>query len=453
MKIIFIILMCLSFFGCSKNQKIDEIVQNTESEVIEIEEEIKVDEKIKTDESNFEKYRLEVSIQNQKKPTYLYVEFKDEDTYCFWSPFGGYLWEDLDYRMTENTISLSKFSNEKPFNIEELNNLFSASDENKFVDFVYDEDFCTFDFKGGYRNGKILITDGATETPDGTICNIGDIEVLKTSGHLVVLENLKVRAEPSINAKSINVNYYFELYGTRDEAFWDSNQFNEDYVMAFENVFYDERIVIPVLLAGKIKHFDAVTVKKDTIDGITAPWYRVNFVDEVASMDYWIFGGYVKEIEDPFTKEYEKLLCESAVQKGLLIPVAKIEEENKKLQTQALNVYGVGDLLRPNRDFIEKNATATEEVPHYYTKYYLNGNCKYSLVTEYVNNDLLQDSPIKIGMTKQEIIDLWGWGEPYKETETTLEYNTYAYSEGAGYEFLLELENDVVVKIVCTIYK
>ena len=56
-------------------------------------------------------------------------------------------------------------------------------------------------------------------------------------------------------------------------------------------------------------------------------------------------------------------------------------------------------------------------------------------------------------MTKQEIIDLWGWGEPYKETETTLEYNTYAYSEGAGYEFLLELENDVVVKIVCTIYK
>ena len=139
--------------------------------------------------------------------------------------------------------------------------------------------------------------------------------------------------------------------------------------MAFENMFYDERNVIPVLLAGKIKHFDAVTVKKDTIDGITAPWYRVNFVDEVASMDYWIFGGYVKEIEDPFTKEYEKLLCESAVQKGLLIPVAKIKEENKKLQTQALNVYDVGDLLRPNRDFIEKNATSTEEVPHYYTKY------------------------------------------------------------------------------------
>lgn len=47
MKIIFIILMCLSFFGCSKNQKTDEIVQNTESEVIEIEEEIKVDEEIK----------------------------------------------------------------------------------------------------------------------------------------------------------------------------------------------------------------------------------------------------------------------------------------------------------------------------------------------------------------------------------------------------------------------
>ena len=48
MKIIFIFLMCLSFFGCSKNQKTDEIVQNTESEVIEIEEEIRVDEEIKT---------------------------------------------------------------------------------------------------------------------------------------------------------------------------------------------------------------------------------------------------------------------------------------------------------------------------------------------------------------------------------------------------------------------
>ena len=326
MKITFILLICLSFFGCSKEQETETLPQNNEvQESISIESPQKIEEKphkieeTKLQNESFEKYRLVVSIEGEKRSSALFVEFLDENTYCFCSPFGGYLWSDLAYKATENTLSFSKFSYKNPFNIDELNDLFSVDNEHQFVDFIYDENFCTFDYKGGYRNGKVLLTDGRTKTPEGTICHIGDTQVVKKSGYLVPIENLKLRKEPSSNAQTGSINYAYELWGMRAEEYRYSNGFNENYILANED-FYDEKNKLSILLAGMIKEFDAITIEQDTIDGITAPWYRICIDSEEMSINYWIFGGYIKEIDNPQTKDYEQLLFDSAVQNGLLVP-------------------------------------------------------------------------------------------------------------------------------------
>jgi len=113
------------------------------------------------------------------------------------------------------------------------------------------------------------------------------------------------------------VEYSFELLQLIDEEFIGSGRFNSDYELNYESYSSGN---LQIVLAGMIRSFDAVTVEKDTIDGITASWYRLPFTDgdEGAVRYYWVFGGYIKEISDPNTKEYEKLFLNSAAAKGLL---------------------------------------------------------------------------------------------------------------------------------------
>ena len=457
MKAAFILLICLSFFGCSKNQETAVSAQKggtqnsiDSADFAGMEEAGGATEENNFESQPFEKYRLAVSIEGAARSSALFVEFLDENTCCFLSPFGGYLWPDLEYKLSGNTLSLSRFPYENPFNIDELNELFSLDSQTQFVDFVYDESFCTFDYKGGYRNGRVMLTDGQTKTPDGTVCYIGDTKAVKKSGHLVPMENLKVRREPTTNAQTGTINYAYEFLWMREEEYRDPNRFNENYTLANEN-FYDEKNTLPILLAGMTTEFDAVTVEKDTIDGITAPWYRISVTDEVMATSYWIFGGYTKEIDDPQTEEYQQLLLDSAVQSGLLVARVATEEEKERPLNQAQAVYDAGEVLYQKGEEMEKNADSTEERPNYYTTYYFNGNRHYSTVVEFVNNDLLQASPVKIGMTKQEVIDLWG--KPHEETGSSLEYNTYGLSEGFGYEISLTVENGFVTRIACTLFK
>lgn len=457
MKVAFILLICLSFFSCSKNQKTEILDQKNKTQnaiAIDVFSEVAETNNNTTEKDfeseSFEKYRLTVSIEGETRSSTLFIEFLNENTYCFCSPFGGYLWPKLEYTLNGNTLSLSKFSYENPFNIDELNEIFSVDTQNQFVDFIYDENFCTFDYKGGYRNGKIMLTDGQTKTPDGTVCYIGDTKVVKKSGYLVPVDNLKIRKEPTIHAQTGTINYNYELLWKREEKYQNSNSFNEQYVIANED-FYDKKNTLPFLLAGLIKKFDAVTVEKDTIDGITAPWYRISIEDEATSLSYWIFGGYIKEIDNPQTKDYQQLLLDSAVQNGLLISKASIEEEKTQLLNQAQTIYDIGKVLYQKGTEIVKHADSTEEKPHYSTTYYFNGNRSYGTVVEFVNNDLIQDTPLHIGMSKQDVINLWG--NPHEETYLGFEYNTHELALGFGYEISLILENDLVTKIVCTFDK
>lgn len=429
--VLLILLICsICFAACSKKSNLHQNIKSA------------------TDEK---KTRFIVSIIGEKYDPHLFIELKDESKYTFRSPYGGYLWSSSDYKINGETISLSVMKEEEPFNIEELNKLFSSKNTNQYVDFIYDKDFNTFYFKGGYRNGNVgLFSENSESTPEGTLCMLGNTKVIKKSGYLVPVENLNVRREPSVKAEFGVIDYGYELLSLTEDEFRGTEMFNKDYAInigTYQNIYTYQNIDSPVLLAGMIRSFSAVTVEKQTIDEITAPWYRISFTDndEGGSRYYWIFGGYIKEIDNYDTKEYEQLFLEAAVQKGYLIPQSKINEEKQKAADQAKLVFDYADPLYKLSSKIEANHDRTAEKKGYYTIYYYNNNCTYSTVVELVNNDLLSSSKLKIGMTKQSVIDLLG--QPAESSSDTIEYNTYEYTQGYGYELSFTIDNNSVSKI------
>ncbi len=389
--------------------------------------------------------RFFISVIGETRDSALFIEFKDENKYTFFSPYGGYLWSSSDYIVNGDTISFSVLKEENPFNIEELNKLFSASNKNQHVDFTYDKDFYTFYLRGGFKNGNVgLFPQKSESTPDGTICTIGNVEVIKKTGYLVPIENLIVRKEPYVKAETGSIDYEFEIFRLTENDYRGTEKFNKDY--AINNNLPANNRISPVLLAGMIKKYSAVTVEKQTIDGITAPWYRISFTDsDGGEWYYWVFGGYIKEIDNPATKEYEHLFFKVAVKKEYLIPLEKIKNEKQKLVNQSKTVLEFAEPLYKLSTKIEFNHDHTGEKKGYYTMYYYNNNCTYSTVVELVNNDLISSSKLKIGMNKQSVIELLG--QPVKSSANTIEYNTFEYTQGYGYELSFTIENNCVSKI------
>ncbi len=431
--LLFALIVCsVCFMSCSKKKNMQ----------------ANIEEKIEKSDDTFigKQNRFLLSIVGETRDSALFIEFENENKYTFFSPYGGYLWGASDYKVKDDTISFSVMKEEKLFNIEELNNLFSLKNKDGYVDFVYDKDFSTFYFKGGYRNGNVgLFPPNSEPTPVGTVCVLGNTKVIKKSGFLVPVENLNVRKEPSTKAETGNIDYGFELLCLTEENYMGTEMFNKDYSKKFDQ--HDSNLISPVLLAGMIRRYSAVTEEKQTIDGITAPWYRISFTDndEGANRYYWIFGGYIKEIDNPDTKEYEHLFFDAAVKSGYLIPQSIINEKKQKLEIQSKRVLEYAKPLYNLWSTIEGKYDRTEEKKEYYTIYYLNDNCTYSTVVELVNNDLLDSSKLKIGMEKQAVIELLG--EPVESTAETIEYNTFEYTQGYGYVLTFTIENNTVSKI------
>ncbi len=96
-----------------------------------------------------------------------------------------------------------------------------------------------------------------------------------------ILENLKMREEPSVNGDVI----YFPYHGTVNGIEINESERNTVY-------------------AGQRFCIMAASTHKDTIDGITSPWYLIRvYSDEYADLDTevreaWIFGGYTRILED-----------------------------------------------------------------------------------------------------------------------------------------------------------
>lgn len=95
--------------------------------------------------------------------------------------------------------------------------------------------------------------------------------------YILILDNIKLRKAPSLSSELVTVG------GVSEEG---------------AGFYYGKR---SIALAGQTCTIFAKTVKQDTIDGITAPWYLIVAygVDEMGldTAEAFVFGGYVKEIK------------------------------------------------------------------------------------------------------------------------------------------------------------
>ncbi len=245
--------------------------------------------------------------------TFYYIEFINESEFTFYCPYGGYNGKNLRYTFKNNKLTLIS-ENGKPFDDDKMNKLLFPKG-NKTV-LIYEENSDDFWCKELFRNENICLRNFKNNTEVGSKCSLDGTKVIKHNGREFVLanENLRLREKPDLKAATGTFNYQ-SYFGTA-ESFLTGKYTYKGYKV---NSFTD----YPLLLKGMAVKYEAVTVDQQTIDGITAPWYRIVLEDNreegAWSQRYWVFGGYLSEIDDPKNPEYEKQLIQSAVEKGILV--------------------------------------------------------------------------------------------------------------------------------------
>ncbi len=240
--------------------------------------------------------------------SWVYIEFLNENKYTFCSPFGGYLYREYNYTLTGNKLTLEYCDENIWYLGQDLQPLIFP--EKKDVTYEWDSEYLDFYCTGAFVHGKTIFINFETPTPVGTECILDDVKVIKQDSEksfLIAKENLKIRKAPSLSAETGTFNYssYFNPY-------WLTYK---DYTITNYNIF------LPLLLTGLVVSYDAVTVEKQTIDGITAPWYRIRMFDnsdEGTTQYFWVFGGYIEKVDDNDNPKYEKLLIQTALDKGIL---------------------------------------------------------------------------------------------------------------------------------------
>lgn len=358
-----------------------------------------------------------------EEDNYVFICFDEDGTYYIFSPFGGYLGQHGSYKLDGNSVTLS-FPDHRESRWDDL--LFPDGKETAFV---YDYDYKDFYNVGVLRNENIILRKGVEETPVGTKCFLKGIEVIKTdSTAVVVKENLKIRYEPSTKGKEGSFWYPLFLRGTLREILEDS--------------YYDtdtEKGSSNSLLQGTVTAYDARTVKEDTIDGITAPWYRINiydYEDEGIPQYFWVFGGYLEKYDERKEAEYNQQLFNAAMQKDMFI----IDENayHEYMETKARE-----KLSKVAKDSVEKISK--------------NGNVADS-------EEKLEGTVFKIGMTGKEVIDLlgdppqiwnadsqdWKWpsSEEYMRGIKSDKFKYWLDYGGCGYEIIITFTNDKLSKVV-----
>ena len=245
-----------------------------------------------------------------------FVEFIDENYYTFCSPYGGYLWKNYPYSLNGNTLILEN-NGEKVFNPDWMQDI--VFPEGKAAVLTWDEDYNDFVCKGVFKNETVILRNFKNKTPAGTECILQGLKVIKydtAKSHLVATDNLKIRKSPSLKAETGTFNYTNYICSGSPVR----HPLGEEFAQYSEYTVKDDQY-FPLLLAGLVVGFDAVTVEKETIDGITAPWYRIVMYDksdEGCNQYFWVFGGYIKEVTDINNPDYIKTFMNSAMNKGIL---------------------------------------------------------------------------------------------------------------------------------------
>lgn len=140
----------------------------------------------------------------------------------------------------------------------------------------------------------------------GQTYTLDSYEVIKIDKTFVSKENMKVRASPEFDAEECIAEYQWP------------------YCYRNYGNYLPLNSEINLMLKGYYCPADAETLKKDTVDGIEAPWYRVYIGggEESIPMPYWVWGGYCVDASGLTQEEdeyYSALFEEEALKKELIM--------------------------------------------------------------------------------------------------------------------------------------
>lgn len=335
---------------------------------------------------------------------YVYFAFDDDGTYYVFSPYGGYMGQKGEYKLDGNNLTLF-YPNFESSRWDEL-----IFPDKKETTLVYDYDFKDFYNVGVLHNDHLILRNGVEKTPLGSKCILKGLEVIKTENTPVVAkDNLKLRYEPSLKGKEAKFWYRAYLKVELKELL------EKKYHQVNEN---DEKMVLNIMLKGMATSYDAKTVSEDTIDGITAPWYRISLFDcddESMPQNFWVFGGYLEPFEESRKSEYNQQLFDAALEKKLLV-FDEAAYQDYEASTGYKRVTGITE--GSAKIIIKAGGTAESD-------------------------EELQGTIFKIGMTKDEIIKLLD--KPIVIQDNRIDY--FIFPDGNGYRLCFYFEADKVSKI------
>lgn len=320
---------------------------------------------------------------------FIYFKFGRGGNYRVVSPFGGYLGYHGKYEIQEDKVILHTDGNDSGWI-----QYYEVFPEGKDIVLEYDYNYKDYANVGVLKNDKIICRSGVELQKAGTICWKNDIEVEKLERiYLVPSDNMKLRENPDLKAKEKKYNYTGWFWsGSLKEAgeeYMIPNADNPEYSIYMNK--YD------CLLKGKIISSVFKTTKQDTVEGVTAPWYLITLTpaeDESWPEDYWVYGGFMetlgKEVNEKDRATYARILVDEGLKRGhLVIDEEKLTEENARKMEPVINEVA--------------------------SSLYKKGG-------HFENNDLLQDSPVKIGMTLSELQEKYGKIPSYKQSGNTYNY-------------------------------
>lgn len=144
-----------------------------------------------------------------------------------------------------------------------------------------------------YTNKKIA---------ENSIIDIDGIQAYYSPSKIYINENLKMRKSDSVKSETVSIK------GCSFEK-------TMDWVAEERSVVFKGMVIVPV----------AKTVAKDSVSGISAPWYLIrqreyygpDERDDGADYFVWIFGGYVTEFTGDKYKENPEIIEKSVESAGL----------------------------------------------------------------------------------------------------------------------------------------
>lgn len=365
----------------------------------------------------------------------VFIDFKKDGTYRIYPKY------DWDYPIPEGLFTVENgtvlIEPSKATNWPLYQDLF-AGDKPLVVE--WDDDYMYYKTKGVLKNGNVILCGYVSRkgqpVENGQVCMVEGIEVIRGGDYYYyALENLRMRSQPSTSAALAGrINYSFSI-----SNYVDYNYVYKDDVpvqaASYNNLYCD------LLLAGTGVIHIASTVKEETIDGITAPWYYVAIPLEQGEYYCWVFGGYLEMNDGDSQQKYMKLFRESALARNMLEVDEKMFQKYLETERDSYILRELDKMFALCDVIMEKGV-----VYHYPNDYSYNGNYCYIYSVSFTNTEVLSGSPFDVGKTRAEIEEILGPIE-LSDNSSFSEYNYNIDFDGGIYKLNLVFEDNVVIAI------